>query len=88
MVRAAINGNLDDVPTKKEGFFGLNIPQSCPGVPAEILNPRETWPDKTAYDQQAQTLVRRFESNFEQFSGDVSKEIFEAGPTLAKLGLS
>jgi phosphoenolpyruvate carboxykinase (ATP) len=86
MVRAALNGSLNNVSATTEKFFGLAIPDSCPGVPAEILNPRNTWADKAAYDAQARDLVGKFEANFQQFKGDVSAAIAEAGPSLAKLG--
>jgi len=58
--------------------FGLSIPVSCPEVPAEILNPRNGWADKEAYDRQAAELAARFEANFKQF--DASEAIRNAGP--------
>ena len=61
-----------------EPIFGLNIPVSCPGVPTEILNPRNVWPDKTAYDRQAADLSARFEANFKQF--DAPEPVRSAGP--------
>lgn len=85
MVREALNGHLDQVGYRKDAFFGLDIPESCPGVPTNILDPRETWDDKAAYAEQARKLIARFEQNFEDFRGEVSQEIFDAGPTLARL---
>jgi phosphoenolpyruvate carboxykinase (ATP) len=79
MIHAALNGELDDVPTFPDAYFGLSIPESCPGVPNEILNPRNTWNDKQAYDEQARKLKIRFEENFTQFEQDVSAEVIEAG---------
>jgi phosphoenolpyruvate carboxykinase (ATP) len=78
LVNAALNGQLDNVEFVTEPAFGLNIPVTCPEVPAEILNPRNAWADKEAYDQTAAELAARFEKNFEQF--DASEEIRNAGP--------
>jgi len=78
LVNAALNGQLDNVEFATEPAFGLNIPVTCPEVPAEILNPRNAWADKEAYDQTAAELAARFEKNFEQF--DASEEIRNAGP--------
>ncbi|HYC13511.1 MAG TPA: phosphoenolpyruvate carboxykinase (ATP), partial [Stellaceae bacterium] len=59
--------------------FGLNVPESCPGVPKEVLNPRDTWSDKRAYDDTARELTGRFEQNFKRFDGHVSAEVRAAG---------
>ncbi len=80
MVRAALNGDLDDVPTQQDPIFGLHIPVSCPGVPDEILNPRNTWADPAAYDEKARELARRFRENFKQFEAFVPPEVVAAGP--------
>lgn len=81
MVRAAINGELDDTTYQEESFFGLNIPQAIAGVPTEILNPRATWENPKAYDTKARELADRFHENFERFS-NVAEEIKEAGPKI------
>src|SRR5512139_3463671 len=60
MVNAALRGQLQGVPTKEDPFFGLQVPQECPGVPAEVLNPRKTWSDPLAYDAQARRLAGMF----------------------------
>jgi phosphoenolpyruvate carboxykinase (ATP) len=78
MVNAALDGLLDSVEFVTEPAFGLSIPLSCPGVPSEILNPRNVWADKRAYDRQAADLASRFEDNFQQF--DASEEVRAAGP--------
>ena len=67
MVNAAIEGRLDGIPTTVEPFFGLAVPQSVPGVPTEVLDPRKAWSDKAAYDAQAKKLAARFAENFKQF---------------------
>ena len=83
LVNAALEGRLDPsgpnpVEFVTEPVFGLNIPVSCPGVPSEILNPRNVWPDKNAYDRQAADLAARFDANFKQF--DASEAVRAAGP--------
>jgi len=78
LVNAALDGHLDDVEFVKEPAFGLHIPVSCPEVPAEILNPRNGWTDKTAYDRQAAELASRFQANFKKF--DTSEVVRAAGP--------
>jgi phosphoenolpyruvate carboxykinase (ATP) len=67
MLRAALTGQLDSVEFTKDKFFGLDIPTSCPDVPQEVLDPRNTWADKAAYDKQAAHLVQLFEDNYKQF---------------------
>lgn len=80
LVRAALSGKLDDVPTAVDPFFGVAVPTSCPGVPDSILRTRETWHDQTAYDLQAEKLVGLFEKNIEKFAGTVSRDVLDAGP--------
>ena len=64
MVTAALNGTLDEVPYKANHIFRVNVPTQCPGVPDEILEPRDTWKDKNEYDRQAWELVHMFEQNY------------------------
>jgi phosphoenolpyruvate carboxykinase (ATP) len=75
LINAAIDGTLKEGEFEKEPFFGLMIPKSCPGVPADVLNPRNVWTDKAAYDATAKNLVARFRANFEQYKGYVSKKV-------------
>jgi phosphoenolpyruvate carboxykinase (ATP) len=79
MVTAALNGEIDKVPIKYHAIFNLDIPTSCPGVPDEVLDPRNTWSDKDRYDAAARRLAALFVKNFEKF-GNMPKEIVEAGP--------
>ena len=72
LVNAALDGRLDKVEFVTEAAFGLSIPVSCPDVPAEILNPRNAWADKQAYDRQAADLAARFEANFQKFGASAS----------------
>jgi len=80
MVTAALNGSLADVATVQDPVFGLNIPTSCPDVPEDILNPRNTWKDKSVYDAKAKDLAGKFKKNFEQFAATASAEVRNAGP--------
>ena len=79
MVTAALNGEIDQVQVEHHTIFNLDMPTSCPGVPDEVLDPRNTWSDKDRYDAAAKRLAALFVKNFEKF-GNVSKEIVEAGP--------
>lgn len=79
MVTAALNGEIDKVSVRHHAIFNLDMPTSCPGVPDEVLDPRNTWSDKERYDASAKRLAALFVKNFEKF-GSVSKEIVEAGP--------
>ena len=79
MVHATLDGSLNDVKTRTDPIFGLAIPQSVPTVPTEVLDPRGTWPDASAYDTQARKLAEMFRTNFEKF-GRVADAIKEAGP--------
>jgi phosphoenolpyruvate carboxykinase (ATP) len=56
------------------------MPVSCPNVPAELLNPRNTWADKAAYDAQANKLANMFVKNFEQYASGVEADILGAAP--------
>ncbi|HSL87813.1 MAG TPA: phosphoenolpyruvate carboxykinase [Ignavibacteriaceae bacterium] len=80
MLTAALEGKLDKVDYDTDPFFNLQVPKTCPGVPEEVLNPRNTWEDKTAYDAQAKKLANMFNENFEQYSNETDKAIKKAGP--------
>src|SRR3954452_15887107 len=81
MIRAALAGLLDGVHYEKDRVFNLDVPLTCPDVPADVLKPRNTWADKDAYDQQAAKLARMFADNFKAFAAAVSSEVRAAGPT-------
>lgn len=81
MVSAAIAGELENVQWRVDPVFGFEVPTSCPGVPANILDPRSTWSDGAAYDEQLRNLAQRFLKNFEKFSG-VDENIRQAGPKI------
>lgn len=80
MISAALNGQLDDVEFVQHERFGMAIPVNCPGVPAEVLNPRNTWADKNAYDEKAKYLAGLFVKNFEKYASGVNQEILDAAP--------
>ena len=80
MITAALNGELDNVSFEKHEVFGIEKPQSCPNVPAEILNPRNTWADKDLYDQKAVELGNKFKDNFSKFEEFANEEILAGGP--------
>jgi phosphoenolpyruvate carboxykinase (ATP) len=80
MVRAALNGLLQDVPTRIDPIFNVEVPTSVPGVPSGILDPRSTWQDTVAYDAQAAKLARMFAENFAAFADRVPLSVREAGP--------
>jgi phosphoenolpyruvate carboxykinase (ATP) len=80
MIHAALSGQLDQVPYGTDHLFNLAVPQSCPGVPPEVLKPRSTWKDQTAYDEQARKLARMFAENFKTFEADAAADVKAAGP--------
>lgn len=81
LITAALNGELNDVEYEKHQIFGLNMPKTCPGVPENVLNPKNTWADKEAYDQKANDLANAFNKNFEKFAENANEEILAAAPT-------
>jgi phosphoenolpyruvate carboxykinase (ATP) len=75
MVRAAIEDKLSSVAKAPDPNFGVLVPESCPEVPREVLNPRQSWKDKKGYDETARTLAKRFEQNFAQFESAVDAKV-------------
>jgi phosphoenolpyruvate carboxykinase (ATP) len=84
MVRAALDGTLAKGKFSTDPNFGLGVPESCPNVPADVLNPRNTWADKAAYDKAAQHVAGLFEKNFDQFSSNVAEEVRKVAITAKK----
>ena len=82
MITASLEGKLDSVQFENDPIFGMAIPKACPNVPAEILNPRNTWTDKTAYDGKAKYLASLFIKNFEKYKDGVTAEVLAAEPKL------
>jgi phosphoenolpyruvate carboxykinase (ATP) len=84
MISAALEGQLDNVEYAEHPIFGLNFPTSCPNVPDEILNPKDTWADKEDYDRVSMDLAHRFNKNFEEFAAGCSNEILAGGPKVTE----
>jgi phosphoenolpyruvate carboxykinase (ATP) len=80
MIRAALAGELDNATYETDPMFNLSVPTACPGVPAEVLKPRNTWKDTAAYDEQARRLARMFAENFKAFESDAAPDVRAAGP--------
>ena len=80
MIRAALSGQLDKVTYETDAVFNLSVPTSCPGVPPEVLKPRNTWKDQAAYDEQARKLANMFADNFKAFEADAAADVRAAGP--------
>ena len=84
MISAILNGDLENVKYNTHSVFGLKMPDSCPNVPVDILNPKNTWKDKNKYDVKANKLADAFNKNFEQFSDNANEEILSAAPKAKK----
>ena len=84
IITAALEGKLDNLEFENHRVFGIAMPKSCPGVPDEILNPRNTWADKNAYDEKSIYLAGLFVKNFEKYATGVSEEIIAAAPGLSR----
>src|SRR5438105_2282680 len=80
MIAAALRDGLSNVEYEKHSIFGFAIPRKCPGVPIEILNPRNTWENKNDYDEKAKYLAGLFRKNFEKYASGVSNNVLAAGP--------
>jgi phosphoenolpyruvate carboxykinase (ATP) len=80
MVKAALQGELDEVAMRVDPYFGLQVPEHCFGVPSQVLDPCATWKDRPAYEQKARELAAKFEENFKNFAPVVSSEVTAAGP--------
>jgi phosphoenolpyruvate carboxykinase (ATP) len=83
MVRAALGGSLSEVPFETDPVFGVEVPTSVPGVPSEVLRPRDTWSDPAAYDAKARDLAAMFAENFEHYAAGVPEAVRHAGPRVA-----
>lgn len=80
IVRAILGGELDKVECDPDPIFGLAIPRECPGVPGEVLRPRDSWSDPAAYDAAATKLAREFNQDFLQYADQVPTAVAAAGP--------
>lgn len=82
MITAALKGELDNADFKVHDIFNIAVPQSCPEVPSEVLNPRDTWADKDAYDAKAKILAKSFKDNFKKFEDYADSEIIKGAPKI------
>ena len=82
IVSAILEGALVDVETVPDPYFGIHVPVAVPNVPADILNPRNTWQDKAAYDAKALDLARQFQENFKKYADQAGEDVLAAGPTV------
>jgi phosphoenolpyruvate carboxykinase (ATP) len=80
LITAALNGELDRVEYAPDPVFHFDVPKSCPGVPAEILTPRNTWADKVAFDTKAKHLAELFVKNFDKYRSEASADVVAAQP--------
>ena len=80
MISAALEGTLERSEYSMHPVFKMAVPSFCPDVPSEIMNPRNTWSDKSAYDNMAKFLAELFVNNFQKYSDGASADILAAAP--------
>ncbi|HMK37710.1 MAG TPA: phosphoenolpyruvate carboxykinase (ATP) [Bacteroidota bacterium] len=80
LLNAALGSRLLEVKFATDPVFGFSVPQSCGDVPANVLNPADSWPDRAAYMQRYRELASRFTENFKKFESGCPPEIRNAGP--------
>ncbi|MEO8715042.1 MAG: phosphoenolpyruvate carboxykinase (ATP) [Acetobacteraceae bacterium] len=85
LLNAALDGSLARGRFRQDPFFGLSIPETVPGIPDGVLDPRQGWADKAAYDRKARELIARFEANFATFEEAVSDEVRAAAVRAAPM---
>lgn len=82
MLNAALSGKLQKVEYYTDPIFGFQVPKSCDGVPADVLNPASSWHDKNVYSQRYRGLASRFLDNFKKFESGTPPEVVKAGPKI------
>ena len=85
MIKAALDGRLNNVAYRTDEIFGFAVPETCPDVPNDILNPRNTWGDKAAFDDKANDLAVQFVANFKKFEDKATEAILSAAPKVNSL---
>jgi phosphoenolpyruvate carboxykinase (ATP) len=80
LLNAALDGSLNDAEFREDETFGFMVPAALDGVDSTILNPRDTWSDKSAYDAQAEKLAKMFVENFKVYEAHVDADVNAAGP--------
>jgi phosphoenolpyruvate carboxykinase (ATP) len=81
LLAAALEGKLEKERFTPDPIFKVLVPSACEGVPTDVLSPRNTWADKSAYDTKAKELAAMFAKNFEQYAAFATPEIAAAGPS-------
>ncbi len=82
LLNAALTGKLADVTYKTDPIFGFEVPEHCPNVPDDVLNPSSSWPDAKEYDRRYKDLAMRFKQNFGKFEDQTPQDVIEAGPRI------
>ena len=82
MLNAALDGDLENVEYVLDERFGFEIPTSCPGVPSDVLIPKQTWSNGDEYDSTADKLAMMFNKNFERYADGVSDDVNAAAPVI------
>ena len=82
LITAALNGLFKEVNFEVHPVFGVSFPSSCPDVPVELLNPKNSWANKELYDQKANHLAEAFVKNFSQYASNANEEILAAAPSV------
>jgi phosphoenolpyruvate carboxykinase (ATP) len=80
MISAAINGELDNVSYHRHPIFQTMIPATCPNVPDDVLDPKNTWPSENEYEESANKLAEAFNNNFRKYLNDDTAHLLAAGP--------
>lgn len=87
MIKAALDGNLEKASYTPHPVFGLFMPDQCPGVPDQLLNPRNTWKDSSKYDDTSNKLAAQFIENFERYKEYANKDILSGQPVVNKTAI-
>jgi len=82
LLNAALTGKLDSVKFKRDPVFGFDVPETCPNVPDDVLDPSSSWHDKKEYDKKYKQLAQRFIENFGKFTTQTPQEVIDAGPKI------
>jgi phosphoenolpyruvate carboxykinase (ATP) len=80
MLHSVLEGHLDQIAYRSNPLFGFQVPEACPAIPNELLDPRCTWEDLDEYDLHGQRLVARFKQNFEPFLDIFDANLIKGGP--------
>ncbi|MCX8083714.1 MAG: phosphoenolpyruvate carboxykinase (ATP) [Calditerrivibrio sp.] len=80
IIKSILDNELDNIPFNEDPTFGFLVPTSIPDLPASILNPRNSWEDKSKYDETIQKLARDFKENFQKYKDKIDEEILKGAP--------